>query len=697
MSCFLQPRRASILHAVHLSRIYLYPALCTVRAASLNSAIGRGLRKEKGVGFRNDRPRNPGEKFGSRGGSENRGRGGREGFGSSGGIERGGLDGGQDLGSRNNTTRAIAESTGRSQLYDRRNKNSGDAPRSGISTTERMRIRRGKKVINDRDPSGGRKLSRAARFYDPESSHGNNSIVQRIKPAGRPKTGRRSVVAYSRRDNRGFDEQRPSASARSSEPKTRYPSLSDPEENKRYEFEGRQTPREAARERDFASSRTSRDREPKFQDEYSKPGQSYPGAGKWKPGYRSNRDLKDNNLLESTPNRHEPRFHNRDLRTEDGLSRLQSENDSYTADSSTPLPITRSFDKKIPLSIPYTTSASEFLYGSSVVEAGLRSRKVPRRQLYKLYIYAGENREKANSEQDRQIEYLAKKTGVQIVRVSGDKIRLMDKMSGGRPHNGYILEASPLPRLPVISLGELTTKDADKGFEVVLDYQSEEDAAINGTSSFIPLLSTNRGRKPLVLLLDSIVDPGNLGGIIRSASFLGVTAVAISTRNSASFSPIVFKASAGSSESVTLFSVKSPAGFIVDSKEAGWKVYAAVAPSGKKNQVLKFTDDLKDPLLEHPCILMLGGEGDGLRWNLRVKADVELAIMGQSSTVDSLNVSVAAGILCDAFFRRSTQNKMSPTQETPAEVAEGLVVDNDDLPLTAPENEVDILGLFDHL
>jgi 21S rRNA (GM2251-2'-O)-methyltransferase len=293
----------------------------------------------------------------------------------------------------------------------------------------------------------------------------------------------------------------------------------------------------------------------------------------------------------------------------------------------------------------------------------LSSRRMPRRKLYKLYIYTGENRE--DVERDVAIEKLAKKNGVDIMRVNGDWLRLLDKMSGGRPHNGYILEASPLPKLPVTSLGQLTSNDGLDGFEVSLDYQSREEAAVNGTSNFIPILRKLSGRKPLVLLLDGIVDPGNLGGIIRTASFLGVTAIAISSRNSAPFSPVVLKASAGASENMTLFTVNKPAGFVVDSKAAGWKVFAAVAPSKKNDPAMPAsmsTDDLADPLSEDPCILMLGSEGEGLRWNLRSKADVDLYIQGSghSHNVDSLNVSVATGILCNSFLRRSRTKRPTP-------------------------------------
>ncbi|KAG4443489.1 hypothetical protein IFR05_001059 [Cadophora sp. M221] len=331
------------------------------------------------------------------------------------------------------------------------------------------------------------------------------------------------------------------------------------------------------------------------------------------------------------------------------------------------LRISQVLDKHMPLSMPYTTPASEFLYGASVVEAAIASRKVPKRKLYKLYIYDGEHRTIA--ERDSRLEGLARKNSIEIVRVGNDWVRLMDKMSGGRPHNGYILEASPLPRLPVTHLREVKSDDGQGGFEVSVDHQSREEAAVNGTASFIQTTNGRNGRKPLVLLLDSIVDPGNLGGIIRTASFLGVSAIAISTRNSASFTPVVLKASAGASENITLFSVNKPAGFVVDSKAAGWRVYAAVAPSKRNDPSMPVslsTDELKDPLAEAPCILMLGSEGVGLRWNLRSKADFDLYIRGcgQSFSVDSLNVSVATGILCNSFLsKKGGKSAASVTDE----------------------------------
>ncbi|RAL64474.1 hypothetical protein DID88_001950 [Monilinia fructigena] len=242
-----------------------------------------------------------------------------------------------------------------------------------------------------------------------------------------------------------------------------------------------------------------------------------------------------------------------------------------------PRKVTPSFAKKIPIIIPYTTPASEFLYGTSVVEAALSARPRRGRKFYKLYIHKGDERQ--NGERDGVLARLAQKKGVEVVIVKGhDWLRTLDKMSQGRPHNGYILEASPLPRLPVISLGEVIDQNDSSAIKLTLDHQSREEIEINGTDTIIKVPKDSTGRKPLILLLDSIEDPQNLGALLRTAAFMGVTAVAISTRNSASFTPVVFKASAGATETIELFSINKPSGFVKESRTAGWKIYAAVAP-----------------------------------------------------------------------------------------------------------------------
>ena len=83
-----------------------------------------------------------------------------------------------------------------------------------------------------------------------------------------------------------------------------------------------------------------------------------------------------------------------------------------------------------PLTVPYTTPASEFLYGTSVVNAALR---YSHRIFYKLYIYSAP--ERVITFQDNSMRKLAVSKGVEVVQVKGEWLRMLDKMSMGRPHN----------------------------------------------------------------------------------------------------------------------------------------------------------------------------------------------------------------------------------------------------------------------
>ncbi|KAL8675385.1 MAG: hypothetical protein Q9168_000216 [Polycauliona sp. 1 TL-2023] len=306
-----------------------------------------------------------------------------------------------------------------------------------------------------------------------------------------------------------------------------------------------------------------------------------------------------------------------------------------------------------PLAIPYTTPASEFLYGHSVVTLALKS---SRRTFYRLYLYDGDSAEVRG--QDKQVRKLALAANVEVTRVGNDWIKLMDKMSGGRPHNGYILEASPLPKLPVTGLKHVPSPStaSQPTFDVILDHQSREEEAVNGVSTTVPY-NTGHQRYPFLLLLEGIRDPGNMGAIIRTSHFLGVDGILICTRNSAALTPVALKAAAGAAETMPLFSVSQSANFIDECQVNGWKFYAAVCPNSSEgarasSRPYFSSTTLGNPTRKHPCVLILGSEGDGLRWNIQKKADFTLGIEGQRS-LDSLNVSVASALLCDAFLRES--------------------------------------------
>ncbi|KAF3040470.1 hypothetical protein E8E12_004414 [Didymella heteroderae] len=322
---------------------------------------------------------------------------------------------------------------------------------------------------------------------------------------------------------------------------------------------------------------------------------------------------------------------------------------------------------RAPDSLPYTTAASEFIYGYSSVLAAIRAQ---RRQFYKLYVNSrGLNRDillaRAKASNLRQ-----------ITREVGDQYdRAFDKASSGRPHNGFILEASPLPVPPITELKECV-KDSGR-FEVVLGPQTKEELAVNGTRTSYTYKST--WRFPLILYLDGILDEGNLGAIARSAYFLGVEAIITPTRQSAPWSHIAVKASAGAAEAIPIFKVQEPAEFLGQASRNGWRCYAADAvPTSKGKDVeeesvsdIVYTQarsnkklEHHSPVVEHPTILMMGAEGTGLKASLQNIAHYKVGIRHGREVdevgVDSLNVSVAASLLCHDMLKRKKVAERDP-------------------------------------
>ncbi|KAK2597462.1 hypothetical protein QQS21_005932 [Conoideocrella luteorostrata] len=383
---------------------------------------------------------------------------------------------------------------------------------------------------------------------------------------------------------------------------------------------------------------------------------------------RSNRGRQDERPRSrqfTTRDDHQQRRGSRDRHEESRLQPRRDQDDDFIDDSP-------SQPKKrgvMPMIITYTTAASQFLYGKSVVKAALEQR---RRQIYKLYVYRGENRR--DSRDNDMMIHLARSQGVPVTIVPHSDQRLMDKMSMGRPHNGFVLETSPLPQIPVKSLAQLEESPSRLGFHIDLDHQTVEQKAINGETTFVSK-ARNSASKPFVLLLHEILDPGNLGALLRTASYMGIDAVAITSRNSSTLTPVVLKSAAGAAEEVTIFTVDSPVKFLEDSRASGWKIYAAVPPPEKKLVKMhgdKFisVEDIEQtaPLDQDPCILVLGNEGHGLPRTVKVAADFELSVpkFVQGSSVDSLNVSVAAGLLCHSFMKGSAMKKSEQGQEANA-------------------------------
>lgn len=152
-----------------------------------------------------------------------------------------------------------------------------------------------------------------------------------------------------------------------------------------------------------------------------------------------------------------------------------------------------------------------------------------------------------------------------------------------------------------------------------------------------------------VLALDEVADPQNLGALLRSSYFFGVSQVVICSKNSSPLSPVASKASSGAMEAVGINQVRNMMRFLEKSAENGWEILGTSLDS---NSV-----DIRHLEVRKPVILVLGNEGHGLRTLVQRQCHRFLRITGKnafsdnslvSSTqdeVDSLNVSVSGGVL----------------------------------------------------
>jgi 23S rRNA (guanosine2251-2'-O)-methyltransferase len=180
--------------------------------------------------------------------------------------------------------------------------------------------------------------------------------------------------------------------------------------------------------------------------------------------------------------------------------------------------------------------------------------------------------------------------------------------------------------------GELTRlcgSEAHRGVLLALERPSATQR-----SSLKHHLRDLEGEKSLVLILDGITDPQNLGAILRSADQFGVQLVIIPSRRSAQESATVSKVSSGASEYVPLVVVPNIVSALEMLKEQGFWIFGADA-DGQATGSLELTGKV--------CIV-LGSEGTGMHRLVREKCDFLVSIPA-SGHVDSFNVSVAAGIL----------------------------------------------------
>jgi 23S rRNA (guanosine2251-2'-O)-methyltransferase len=143
------------------------------------------------------------------------------------------------------------------------------------------------------------------------------------------------------------------------------------------------------------------------------------------------------------------------------------------------------------------------------------------------------------------------------------------------------------------------------------------------------------GERPLVVALDEVTDPHNLGAVARVAECAGAGGLVITKRRSAAVTAAVCRASAGAVEHLRIARVENLAEFLLQAKRPGLWSYAAAAGGESAYDAADYRDG---------ALFVLGAEGRGLRPRVRSSCDQEVAIP-LGGRVDSLNVSTAAAIL----------------------------------------------------
>ncbi len=251
---------------------------------------------------------------------------------------------------------------------------------------------------------------------------------------------------------------------------------------------------------------------------------------------------------------------------------------------------------------------SQTIYGLHAVRAMLR--KHPER------VEAVRMAERRDDPRVREIDELARRQQIPVQRVDAQALK---QKLGDVSHQGIVADIRPLP--PWTEDDLLTAvQDAAQA--------AQQDA-----------------RAPLILALDGVQDPHNLGACLRTADACGALAVIVPRDRAAQVTPVVRKVAVGAAETTPVVAVTNLVRTLKLLKDTGLWVVGADTDGAKRAHEV----DLKGAV-----VLVLGAEGAGLRQLTRQTCDWT-ARLPQLGAVESLNVSVAAGMLLYEAVRQRAQ------------------------------------------
>ena len=246
---------------------------------------------------------------------------------------------------------------------------------------------------------------------------------------------------------------------------------------------------------------------------------------------------------------------------------------------------------------------SEIVYGLHAVQAVLA--KDPSRVL-RVYVLRGR-------EDGRVVALLAAAAATQVTVERVDAARL-ERLAGDAVHQGVVAEVRPV-----------VPWDEDR---LSVELARLQDPAVVAAAA--------GGRyAPLLLALDGVQDPHNLGACLRTADACGALAVLIPRDRAAQPNATMRKVAAGAAETTPIVVVTNLARCLRDLKQAGLWVVGAEAGAQKRAADVDLTGG---------TVIVMGAEGGGLRQLTRQHCDL-LVRLPSLGAVESLNVSVAAGML----------------------------------------------------
>ncbi len=241
----------------------------------------------------------------------------------------------------------------------------------------------------------------------------------------------------------------------------------------------------------------------------------------------------------------------------------------------------------------------EIIYGINPVLEALRS---DRRGLNKIFLAEGKE-----GGPIRLVRQLAREKGIPV-QVSPKEA--LDRLAGGGGHHQGIL-----------------------GFTAASAYSTWED--------LLDRVRSAMGRA-IILVLDSIEDPQNLGSLIRTAEACGVKGVILPKDRAAGITPAVVKASAGAVAHLPIVRVTNLASTLEELKKEGFWIVGADSRAGKSLYELKFDMNVG---------LVIGSEGKGVRPLLLKKCDYTVSIPMRGK-VSSLNAAVAGAVILFEILRQ---------------------------------------------